>query len=66
LDPSSIVDNLVQGISSSASGANLEVGASTMGGNGTGMAASGGGLIYTFGNNHMSANGSFAGSTPLE
>jgi hypothetical protein len=63
VEESSIVDNLEVGIYSGEPGVNLEVGGSTIGGNGTGVYASAG-SIYTFGNNQISANGSNGSFTP--
>jgi hypothetical protein len=63
VEESSVIDNLNFGIGSAGSGINLEVGASTMGGNGTGVPGNGG-SIFTFGNNQFSANGSSGGFTP--
>jgi hypothetical protein len=63
VEETSIVDNLVYGIVSLSSGTNFEVGASTIGGNGTGVSAQSG-TIYTFGNNQISANGSNGSFTP--
>jgi hypothetical protein len=57
IEESSIVDNLVNGIQAFSAGSIVNVGASTIGGNGTGLLANAGSLI-SFGNNQMSANGS--------
>jgi hypothetical protein len=57
IEESSIVDNLSIGIQTGSAGTVVNVGASTIGGNGTGVVASAGSLI-SFGNNQMSANGS--------
>jgi hypothetical protein len=68
VEETSIIDNLSDGIQAGTAGVNLEVGASTIGGNGTGIATTAGSL-FTFGNNQISANGSngsFNGATPLE
>jgi hypothetical protein len=65
VEESSIVDNLSAGITINSSGA-VNVGASTIGGNGTGVE---GGSLISFGNNQMSANGangSFSGVAPLQ
>ena len=67
VEESSIVDNLANGIKTNSAGSVVNVGASTIGGNGTGVLASSGSLI-SFGNNQMSANGingSFSSTTPL-
>jgi hypothetical protein len=67
VEESSIVDNLTFGILTASAGSVLNVGTSTIGGNGTGVGASAGSLI-SFGNNQMSANGSngtFTSTTPL-
>jgi hypothetical protein len=63
VEESSVIDNLEAGIASSAANVNIGVGASTIGGNGTGISVSSG-AIYTFGNNQMSANGSNGSFTP--
>jgi hypothetical protein len=68
VEESSIVDNLDDGIETVSSGAIINVGASTIGGNGTGVQAQPGSII-SFGNNQMSANGtngSFTSTTPLQ
>jgi hypothetical protein len=67
VEESSIVDNLVNGIQTNSAGSVVNVGASTIGGNGTGVLASQGSLI-SFGNNQMSANGTngnFTSTTAL-
>jgi hypothetical protein len=67
IEESSIVDNLTNGIQTASAGSVVNVGASTIGGNGTGVLASSGSLI-SFGNNQMSANGSngnFTSTTAL-
>jgi hypothetical protein len=67
IEESSIVANLGNGIFSQSAGSVVSVGASTIGGNGTGVNAQAGSLI-SFGNNQMSANGingSFSSTTPL-
>jgi len=67
IEESSIVDNLINGIQTNSAGSVVNVGASTIGGNGTGVKASSGSLI-SFGNNQMSANGSdgnFTSTTAL-
>ena len=56
VEESSVIDNLQYGVFSGATGVNLEVGASTVGANGTGVKTTAG-SIFTFGNNQMSANG---------
>ncbi len=63
VEESSVIDNLSYGIAVDSSGVNFEVGASTIGGNGTGVDAAAGSL-YSFGNNQMSANGSNGSFTP--
>jgi hypothetical protein len=68
IEGSSIIDNLNTGIKTTSSGTVLNVGASTIGGNGTGVNALAGSII-SFGNNQMSANGSngtFTSTTPLQ
>ena len=68
VEESSIVDNLVNGIQTNSAGSIVNVGASTIGGNGTGVKATSGSLI-SFGNNQMSTNatnGSFTSTTPLQ
>jgi hypothetical protein len=68
VEESSIVANLSNGIITQSAGSVVNVGASTIGGNGTGVKASSGSLI-SFGNNQMSANainGSFTATTPLQ
>jgi hypothetical protein len=68
VEESSIIDNLTDGIASNVAAANVSVGASTIGGNGTGVKVFAGSIV-SFGNNQMSANGtngSFTGNTPLE
>ncbi len=67
IEESSIVDNLVNGIQTNSVGSVVNVGNSTIGGNGTGVKATTGSLI-SFGNNQMSANGTngnFTGTTAL-
>jgi hypothetical protein len=67
VEESSVVDNLVNGIQTNSGGSVVNVGASTIGGNGTGVLASSGSLI-SFGNNQMSANGTngnFTSTTAL-
>ena len=62
-----MVANLTNGIETSSAGAVVNVGGSTIGGNGIGVRAFAGSLI-SFGNNQMSANGTngnFTGTTPL-
>ncbi len=57
VEESSIVDNLVNGIQTNSAGSAIKVAASTIGGNGTGVRASAGSIV-SFGDNHMSDNGS--------
>jgi Right handed beta helix region len=67
IEESSVVDNLTSGIQTNSAGSVVNVGASTIGGNGTGVLASSGSLI-SFGNNQMSTNavnGTFTSTTPL-
>jgi hypothetical protein len=67
IEESSIVANLDFGIETGSAGSVVSVGASTIGGNGTGVKAFSGSLI-SFGNNQISANGSngnFSSTTPL-
>jgi hypothetical protein len=67
IEESSIVANLGFGILTGSAGTVLNVGASTIGGNGTGVLAQAGSLI-SFGNNQMSANGAngnFTSTTAL-
>jgi Right handed beta helix region len=69
VEESSVIDNVGVGIASFASGVNIGVGASTLGGNGIAVDASSGGLLVSFGNNQMSANGSngtFTSTTLLQ
>jgi hypothetical protein len=56
VEESSIVANLTAGIKTNSAGTVVNVGASTIGGNGTGVLPSSGSII-SFGNNQMSANG---------
>jgi hypothetical protein len=68
IEESSIVDNLTNGIRTNSAGSVVNVGNSTIGGNGTGVLASSGSLI-SFGNNQMSANGTngnFTSTTALQ
>jgi hypothetical protein len=68
VDQTSVVDNLLTGIEINSPAAIVNVGASTIGGNGTGVQALSGSLV-SFGNNQMSANGtngSFTSTTPLQ
>jgi hypothetical protein len=68
VEESSIIDNLDIGVATNSAGANVTVGASTIGGNGTGVKSFSGSLI-SFGNNQMSANGTngaFTSTTPLQ
>ncbi len=53
----SIVDNLLNGIATNSAGSAIKVAASTIGGNGTGVLASSGSIV-SFGDNHISDNGS--------
>ena len=67
VEGSSIVANLKTGIQTNSAGSVVNVGASTIGGNGTGVFPTAGSLI-SFGNNQMSANGTdgnFTSTTPL-
>jgi hypothetical protein len=69
VEESSIVANLVAGIGSNASGSVVNVGASTIGGNGTGLSPTAGSSLISFGNNQMSANGAngnFTSTTALQ
>jgi hypothetical protein len=68
VEESSIVDNLINGIRTDSAGSVVNVGASTIGGNGTGVLASSGSII-SFGNNQMSVNatnGTFTSITALQ
>jgi hypothetical protein len=68
VEESSIIANLVSGIAADTAGSIVNVGASTIGANGTGVNATHGGSIVSFGNNQMSANasnGSFTGTAGL-
>ena len=68
IEESSIIDNLNTGIRANSSGTVINVGASTIGGNGTGVHAIAGSIV-SFGNNQMSANGAngtFTSTTPLQ
>ena len=68
IEETSIVDNLVNGIQTNSAGAVVNVGSSTIGGNGTGVLASQGSII-SFGNNQMSTNatnGNFTSTTALQ
>jgi hypothetical protein len=68
VEESTIVDNLQQGIRTTSAAAIVNVGASTIGGNGTGVRSDAGSII-SFGNNQMSANGSngtFTSTTALQ
>ena len=56
VEESSVVANLTAGIQTNSAGTVVNVGASTIGANGTGVLPSSGSLI-SFGNNQMSANG---------
>jgi len=64
VEESSVIDNVGVGIAAFASGVNIGVGASTLGGNGTAVDAASGGSLVSFGNNQMSANGSNGSFTP--
>jgi hypothetical protein len=67
VEESSIVANLTAGIETHSAGSVVNVGASTIGGNGTGVLPTQGSLI-SFGNNQMSANGTdgnFTSTTAL-
>jgi hypothetical protein len=67
VEESSIVANLTAGIETNSAGSIVNVGASTIGGNGTGVKPTLGSLI-SFGNNQMSANGAngnFTSTTAL-
>ena len=69
VEESSVVANLVAGIGSNAAGSVVNVGASTIGGNGTGLSPTAGSSLISFGNNQISANGSngnFTSTTPLQ
>jgi hypothetical protein len=63
VEESSIVDNVAKGITAIGAGVNLEVGGSTISGNGTGVSAAAG-SIFSFGNNQLSANGADGAFTP--
>jgi hypothetical protein len=68
VEESSVIDNLSLGIEANSSGVNLEVGATSIGGNSTGVGVTAG-VMYSFDTNQMSTNatnGSFSGITPLE
>jgi hypothetical protein len=67
VEESSIIANLASGVYTHSAGALVNVGASTIGGNGTGISAVIGSII-SFGNNQMSANGTngnFTSTTAL-
>jgi hypothetical protein len=67
VEESSIVANLTAGIETNSAGSIVNVGASTIGGNGTGVKPTAGSII-SFGNNQMSANGTngnFTSTTAL-
>jgi hypothetical protein len=67
IEESSLVANLGFGVQTNSAGSVVNVGASTIGANATGVAATSGSII-SFGNNQMSANGSngnFSSTTPL-
>ena len=57
VEESSIIDNLSAGIQTNSPGSSVKVGSSTIGGNGTGVLASAGSIV-SFGDNHVSDNGS--------
>jgi hypothetical protein len=68
IEGSTVSANLGVGIQTNAAAANVAVAASTIGGNGMGIRALSGSLL-SFGDNHISANGSngtFTGVTPLQ
>jgi hypothetical protein len=68
VEESSIIDNLSIGVVTNSSGAIVNVGNSTIGGNGTGVQAQAGSIV-SFGNNQMSANGAngtFTSTTSLQ
>jgi hypothetical protein len=68
IEESSIIDNVSAGVETASSGAILNVGATTIGGNGTGVKPTAGSII-SFGNNQMSANGAngaFSSTAPLQ
>jgi hypothetical protein len=68
VEESSIVDNLHSGIVTKSPGSLVNVGASTIGGNGIGVQEQSGSII-SFGNNQMSANGTngtFTSTTALQ
>jgi hypothetical protein len=56
VEESSIIDNLSNGIHANSAGSAIKVGASTIGGNGTGVLADSGSIV-SFGDNHFSDNG---------
>jgi hypothetical protein len=67
IEESSLVANVTAGIVTDTAGTIVNVGASTIGGNGTGVLANAGSII-SFGNNQMSVNGTngnFTGTTAL-
>jgi hypothetical protein len=67
IEESSLIANLGFGVQTNSAGSVVNVGASTIGANGTGVNALSG-SIFSFGNNQMSANGSngnFTGTTAL-
>jgi hypothetical protein len=68
VEESSIVANLVNGIQTNSANAIVNVGSSTIGGNGTGVKAIAGQII-SFGNNQMSVNavnGTFTSTVALQ
>ena len=68
VEESSIVNNLSVGIQTASAGSAVKVGSSTIGGNGTGVLASSGSIV-SFGDNHVSDNGSdgnFTSTTALK
>jgi hypothetical protein len=68
VEESSLVANLTAGIQTQSAGSVVNVGASTIGANGTGVLPSAGSII-SFGDNHMSDNGTdgnFTSTKPLK
>ena len=68
IEESSIIANIGNGVHTTSTNAFLNVGASTIGANGTGVKVEAGSII-SFGNNQMSVNGSngrFTSTTPLQ
>jgi hypothetical protein len=72
INRSAIVNNATNGLQTTASGQSgaIFVGNSTIAGNGTGVNASAGGVIFTNGNNSVAGNffgnGTFSGTVPLQ